>query len=94
MKTVVENIQDQIKAKDTADIVPAHKILDIATKIESSEGAIIPKEAIAWIELQPSIKIETKDNTPVLSYVLYGIFTLAVVVAIKIIFNKLKSRSA
>lgn len=54
-------VQDSIKSADTLKAIKASKLFP--AKIESSDGAIIPKQAVQWTELQPSFpsKKETSD---------------------------------
>lgn len=91
MKSVLEHIQDSIKVKDTAKKIKAVKIIPL-TKIKSKDGAIIPKEAISWIEIQPAINKEEDERTPITSYILYGIAIIFILVVLKIVLNRIKSK--
>lgn len=54
-------IQDSIKSSDTVGEIKA-SLLFPANKIESRDGAIIPKEAVQMTKLEPSFPTE-KDTT-------------------------------
>ncbi|MBJ6367284.1 hypothetical protein [Snuella sedimenti] len=90
MNVFFGNIQDSIVVKDTAKTIKAAKILP-AAKINSEEGAIIPKEAISMIKLQPSMPLEQKEDTPVLTYVMIGVVLIIVFILVRIVLKKIKA---
>ena len=89
MKPVLINIQVQTKTQDT---VPATKILP-STIIKSSDGAIIPKEAVAWMELQPALPIEKEKDSMLSTYILIGVVIIGIFILVKVLSNKGQKRS-
>ncbi|GAA3556000.1 hypothetical protein [Snuella lapsa] len=90
MKVFLGNIQDSIVVQDTAKTIKAAKILP-AAKINSEEGAIIPKEAMSMIKLVPSTPLKQKEDTPVLTYVLLGVVLVTVFILGRIVLKKIKA---
>ena len=86
---ISKSIQDNTKQQDTAKVIKAAKIVP-ASKIKSSDGAIIPNEAIAWMELQPSIPVEKEADSMLSTYMLIGVAMLVVLIVFKFLFKKRK----
>lgn len=86
---VPTRIQDSIKPSDTVAPIKASKLIP-ATKIESSDGAIIPKEAMEWSELEPSFP--TKEKTPA-SNENYVWFALGIILLIGILIFLFRKRT-
>ena len=89
MKPVLIDIQDKNKAKDTVEVVKALKIVP-AKKIKSEDGAIIPKEAVSWTVLEPSIPIEKPKDSEFTTYAVIGLVLVGTLILIKYILNKRK----
>jgi hypothetical protein len=80
-------IQDSTQQRDTAKVIKALKIVP-ATKIESSDGAIIPKEAVAWMELQPALPVEKEKDSMLSTYILIGAVVIGVFILVKVLSNR------
>jgi hypothetical protein len=89
MKSVLTNIQVQTKVGDTIPI----SLLVPATKITSSEGAIIPKEAIAWTEIQPYIPVKKEEESMFSTYVIIGVVIIGVYILVRILSRKRRKQS-
>ncbi len=92
MKVILENIQNKTKVKDTAKVIKAYKLTP-ATKVKSKDGAIVPKEVL-YMKLVPSTPlIKKEEDLSILPCVLYGVAVFVILIAIKIVLNKIKVRS-
>ncbi len=85
------NIQDSIKQQDTAKIIKASKI--VPATIKSVDGAIIPKEAVAWMELQPALPIEKEKDSMLSTYILIGAVIIGLLILVKVLSKKRQKRS-
>lgn len=89
MKPVLINIQVQTKVEDSITML---KIMP-ATKITSSEGAIIPKEAVAWTEIQPAIPVKMEEDSLFSNYLIISAVIIGVFILVRILSLKKKKRS-
>lgn len=94
MIRIANNIQDSTvtKQQDTAKVIKAYKIVP-ATKIKSVDGAIIPKEAVAMIKLQPSIPVAKEEESMLSTYLLAGALLIGILILFKVLTNKRRKSS-
>lgn len=88
----ITNLQDTIKQQDTSKAVKAAIIVP-AQKIKSEEGAIIPKEAVSLIPLEPSIPVKNNQSPSFSTYILLGFVLVVILIAARYIKNKRKNNS-
>ncbi|WP_194768160.1 hypothetical protein [Tamlana sp. I1] len=85
---ILNTTQDSIKEQDTVNTIMATKIVGSAGKIKSEDGAIIPKEAITWIALEPAMKKEEPKETSPSFYFLAAAVLIVLFVVVKFVLGK------
>ncbi|WP_418603529.1 hypothetical protein [Hwangdonia sp.] len=92
MNTILTSIQDTLQVQDTTKIIKAAKLFP-ATKIESKDGAIIPKEAVAWAELQPAFPSKNESGSMLTTYIIIAVVLIIALLIIKFVLKKRKLNS-
>ena len=83
------NIVDSLKVNDTLKVID-YIPLTASTKINSEDGAIIPKQVLQASKIGPSILIEKEENANLPFYFLIGFGVLVLIMFFK--FFKRKSK--
>lgn len=90
--------KDTLQPKQVLDTVPKQKKIHWveiipSEKISSSEGAMLPKEAIEMVKLEPAMPAPKEEENPQTSYyIIIGIVIFTLLICTKFILNRFKSK--
>ncbi len=82
----MNKIEENPALNDTAKVIKMIKLVP-ATKIKSTEGAIIPKEVLYMSKIQPAMPYTKEESAPGLfSYFFVGIVVVLLIIFVRKIF--------